>query len=179
MVAAQIAEWAAEGQRLPVAVNLSARNLVEPDLERSSATCSPSSSSTPELLEFEITESAIVEDPEQARADAGPAHGARHRRRGRRLRHRQHLDEPAALDAARTLKIDRSFVTDLGSDAGGAVLVKAIIELAHEFNLIAVAEGVEEPEVTQLLARARLRRRPGLPLVAARSPRPSCPPCSR
>ena len=50
-----------------------------------------------------------------------------------------------------TLKIDRSFVADLGRDASGAVLVKAIIELAHEFNLITVAEGVEEPEVTQRL----------------------------
>ena len=33
----------------------------------------------------------------------------------------------------------------LGKDPCGAVLVKAIIDLAHEFNLIIVAEGVEEP----------------------------------
>jgi diguanylate cyclase len=44
----------------------------------------------------------------------------------------------------RTIKIDRSFVTHLADDASGQVLVKAIVDLAHEFGLVAVAEGVED-----------------------------------
>ena len=95
--------------------------------------------------------------------------------RRRRLRHRQHVDEPAALDAAAHAQ-DRPVLRHRPGQrrAGGASLVRAIIELAHEFDLIAVAEGVEDIEVTQRSARARLRRRPGLPLVPRRSPRPSC-----
>ena len=53
----------------------------------------------------------------------------------------------------RTLKIDRSFVWRMLDDPGGAVLVKAIIDLAHEFNLVVVAEGVEQESMIVELRR--------------------------
>ena len=153
MVFAQVADWAAEGQRLPVAVNLSARNLGEADLATFVADLLSEFALDAELFEFEITESAIVEDPERARD---------------MLQQLTALGIPVAVDdfgigstsmsqlrsmPLSTLKIDRSFVADLARDEGGAVLVKAIVDLAHEFNLIAVAEGVEEPAVTEHLRR--------------------------
>ncbi len=51
----------------------------------------------------------------------------------------------------RTLKIDRSFVQSIGEDPGNSVIAKAIIDLAHEFGLQAVAEGVEDRSVTRKL----------------------------
>ena len=50
-----------------------------------------------------------------------------------------------------TIKIDRSSVTHLATDVSGQVLVKAIVELAHQFGLIAVAEGVEDQDVIEQL----------------------------
>jgi EAL domain-containing protein (putative c-di-GMP-specific phosphodiesterase class I) len=50
-----------------------------------------------------------------------------------------------------TLKIDRSFVVRMSDDPSGVTLVRAIVDLAHEFGLEVVAEGVEDEEVTQQL----------------------------
>jgi EAL domain-containing protein (putative c-di-GMP-specific phosphodiesterase class I) len=52
----------------------------------------------------------------------------------------------------RTLKIDRSFIVPLTSDAGSIVLVRAMIDLAHEFGLMVVAEGVEDADTAATLA---------------------------
>ena len=167
LVFAQTAAWARDGRRLPVAVNLSARNLLEPDLDTVVAALLAMHELDPELLEFEITESAIIEDPVRA---------------GAMLTKLTALGIGVAVDdfgigstsmsqlrsmPLRTLKIDRSFVTHLVTDPGGASLVRAIIELAHDFGLIAVAEGVEDREVTTVLRELGLRRRPGLPVVQA------------
>jgi EAL domain-containing protein (putative c-di-GMP-specific phosphodiesterase class I) len=50
-----------------------------------------------------------------------------------------------------TLKIDRSFVTDITAGPGGLALVATIISLAHALNLKVVAEGVETDEQSRLL----------------------------
>ncbi len=151
MVFAQVAEWARADRRLPVAVNLSARNLLEPDLDQVVAALLAMHELDPELLEFEITESAIIQDPVRA---------------GAMLTKLTDLGIGVAVDdfgigstsmsqlrsmPLRTLKIDRSFVTNLITDPGGAALVRAIVELAHDFGLIAVAEGVEDAAVTTVL----------------------------
>jgi EAL domain-containing protein (putative c-di-GMP-specific phosphodiesterase class I) len=49
-----------------------------------------------------------------------------------------------------TLKIDRSFILDMAT-AGGEVLVKVVTDLAHEFSMVAVAEGVEELDIAERL----------------------------
>jgi diguanylate cyclase (GGDEF)-like protein len=144
LVASQIAVWQREGEVLPVAVNLSARNLLEPNLDEVVAALLDMHQISPHLLEFEITESAIVEDP---------------RRAGEMLRRLSAMGIAVAVDdfgigntsmgqlrsmPLNTIKIDASFVTNLGHDEAGGVLVRAIVDLAHEFGLVAVAEGVED-----------------------------------
>ncbi len=151
LVAEQLAQWREQGQELPVAVNLSARNLLEPDLDVFVAGLLQTHELPSRLLEFEITESAIIEDPVRAIA---------------MLRRLTDLGITVAVDdfgigntsmsqlgtmPLRTIKIDRSFVTHLDSDDTGLVLVKAIVDLAHEFGLTAVAEGVETPDVIERL----------------------------
>ena len=153
LVVAQMAQWREQGQELPVAVNLSARNLLEPDLDTYVAGLLERYGVAAELLEFEITESAIIEDPARAIG---------------MLRRLNDLGITVAVDdfgigntsmsqlgtmPLRTIKIDRSFVTHLSDDDPGLVLVKAIVDLAHEFGLTAVAEGVETPDVIERLQR--------------------------
>ncbi len=155
MVCAQMAEWDrldTDFAHLPVAVNLSARNLIEPDFDEFLEDILASHLIEPERLELEVTESALIEDP---------------------IRSHQMLHKIAALGVTlavddfgtgytsmsqleqmplSTLKIDRSFTSRLADDPAGATLVKAMVDLAHEFGLEVVAEGVEDAEVT-----ARLR----------------------
>ncbi len=153
LVIAQMAAWRELDQELPVAVNLSARNLLEPNLDRFLAELLERHGVDPTLLELEITESAIVEDPTRAIA---------------MLRRLHDLGVTVAVDdfgigntsmsqlgtmPLRTIKIDRSFVTHLSDDDPALVLVKAIVDLAHEFGLVAVAEGVETPDVIERLRR--------------------------
>jgi EAL domain-containing protein (putative c-di-GMP-specific phosphodiesterase class I) len=151
MVLRQMREWRETGWEIQVAVNLSALNLAEPDLDEKIAELLAEYGVPAHLLEFEITESAIVQDPERAAITL-----ARIAAMGSTIA----LDDfgigNTSISQLRalpidTLKIDRSFVTDMSE--GGDVLVKVVTDLAHEFRMIAVAEGVEQPEVAEKLRR--------------------------
>jgi EAL domain-containing protein (putative c-di-GMP-specific phosphodiesterase class I) len=155
LVMEQMAEWDRTGtefSRLPVAVNLSARNLLEPSFSEFVEDMLASHQIEPERLELEVTESALIEDPVRS-------HEMLHKLAA--LGVTLAVDDfgtgytsMAQLEAMplTTLKIDRSFVVRLADDPGGATLVKAMVDLAHEFGLEVVAEGVEDEDVT-----ARLR----------------------
>jgi EAL domain-containing protein (putative c-di-GMP-specific phosphodiesterase class I) len=154
MVLRQMAEWDrvdAEFAKLPVAVNLSARNLVETDFAEFVEDLLASHMVEASRLELELTESALIEDPERT-------HGMLHRLAA--LGVTLAVDDfgtgytsMAQLEAMplSTLKIDRSFVVRMSDDPSGVTLVRAIVDLAHEFGLEVVAEGVEDEEVTQQL----------------------------
>jgi diguanylate cyclase (GGDEF)-like protein len=150
LVLDQMRTWLADGQEIQVAVNLSALNLAEPDLDRKIAEMLEEYGVPARLLEFEITESAIVQDPERA---------------SRTLSRIAAMGSTIALDdfgigntsisqlrdlPIDTLKIDRSFIVDMAT-AGGEVLVKVVTDLAHEFEMVAVAEGVEEHDIAERL----------------------------
>jgi EAL domain-containing protein (putative c-di-GMP-specific phosphodiesterase class I) len=155
MVCSQMSEWdrvGAEFAHLPVSVNLSARNLLELNFDEFLEDILASHLIEPERIELEVTESALIEDPVRS-------HQMMHKIAG--------LGVTLAVDdfgtgytsmsqleqmPLSTLKIDRSFTARLADDPGGATLVKAMVDLAHEFGLEVVAEGVEDAEVT-----ARLR----------------------
>jgi EAL domain-containing protein (putative c-di-GMP-specific phosphodiesterase class I) len=141
---AQVRAWSAEGFRVPVAVNLSARSLARPDLlgrvlQRLQAHDVPA-----DLLRLEITESALLAEPTRAREVLRRLHAA-----GVRLSiddfgtgyssmgHLKHLpvDE---------LKIDRSYVAEMVTSAEDAALVRSVVDLGHELGMTVVAEGVED-----------------------------------
>ena len=151
LVLSQLQEWRLGGWDIQVAVNLSALNLAEPDLDEKIAELLEEYGVPAQLLEFEITESAIVQDPERAAITL-----SRIAAMGSTIA----LDDfgigNTSISQLRdlpidTLKIDRSFVTDMTE--GGDVLVKVVTDLAHEFRMVAVAEGVEEPEIADKLRR--------------------------
>ena len=150
---AQVACWQREGgiHALPVAVNLSARNLQEADIPERVRVLLDHAHVSPASLEVEITESAIPSDPGQATrlieelADLGVAVS---------------IDDFGIGNTSisqlrsfplQTLKIDRSFIAPLDNDPGSAVLVRAIVDLAHEFGITTIAEGVEVPKVADML----------------------------
>jgi diguanylate cyclase (GGDEF)-like protein/PAS domain S-box-containing protein len=154
----QIQRWSALGGRLatdlPVWVNLSARQLGEPDLVPTIQDAIRQSRISPSSICLEITESALMEDAEAAAAQ---------------LDQLRSLGISLGVDDFGTgysslaylnrfpldvLKIDRSFVSGLGSDPESETIVAAIIDLAHALGLIVIAEGVETEE--QLLVLRRL-----------------------
>jgi diguanylate cyclase (GGDEF)-like protein len=147
----QCRAWVDAGLRLPVAVNLSARNLLEADLPVRVASALERHGVPAQLLVLEITESAVVEDPVRAEqvVRALVAQGVR-----------------IAIDDFGTgyssmvwltrlpldcLKVDRTFVADLDTGGPGAVIATTSIRLAHDLGLRVVAEGVETAEQLERL----------------------------
>jgi diguanylate cyclase (GGDEF)-like protein len=143
MALAQCRSWLDEGLALPIAVNLSARNLLETDLPERVGAALVSHRVPAELLVLEITESAVVEDPIRAEQVV---------RRLVALGVRIALDDfgtgySSMVSLTRLpldcLKVDRSFVADLDTGGPGEVIVTASIRLAHDLGMRVVAEGVE------------------------------------
>jgi diguanylate cyclase (GGDEF)-like protein len=139
----QCRAWLDEGLALPIAVNLSARNLLETDLPERVGAALVAHHVPAELLVLEITESAVVEDPIRAEQVV---------RRLVALGVRIALDDfgtgySSMVSLTRLpldcLKVDRSFVADLDTGGPGAVIVTASIRLAHDLGMRVVAEGVE------------------------------------
>jgi diguanylate cyclase (GGDEF)-like protein/PAS domain S-box-containing protein len=143
-VCRQLGSWAQAGLPVPpVAINLSARQLQQADLAEAIERIVGAAGIDPGLLEFELTESMLMVNPEAAVAIL-----CRIKALGMRLS----VDDFGTgysslaylkrfpLDA---LKIDRTFVRDLPDDADDAAITKAVIRLAHSLSLKVVAEGVE------------------------------------
>ncbi len=149
---AQVGEWRRNGIDTAVAINLSGHNLHEEALaDRLHAMCR--AAAVPgEAITFEITESAAMADPLRALDIL-----TRLRIKGFKLAiddfgtgysslvqlHRMPFSE---------LKIDKSFAQECGRSAEARLIVKTIIDLAHNLNMTVVAEGVENDEVLHLLA---------------------------
>ncbi|MCS0627785.1 EAL domain-containing protein [Telluria mixta] len=143
-VCRQLKAWQAQGMMVqPVAINLSARQLQQADLAGAVECIVARAGVDPALLEFELTESMLMTNPEGAVEIL-----ARIKALGIRLS----VDDFGTgysslaylkrfpLDA---LKIDRTFVRDLPDDPDDAAITKAVIRLAHSLSLKVVAEGVE------------------------------------
>jgi diguanylate cyclase (GGDEF)-like protein/PAS domain S-box-containing protein len=131
----------ADGVRM--AVNVSARQLSRAELPDTVASALASAELEPAALCLEITESAIIEDPEVALANLDAI-----KQQGVLIA----LDDFGvgfsfshihSLPPVDTIKIDRSFIAGLGrSDSDGAVIT-AVLGLARSLGLTAVAEGIE------------------------------------
>jgi len=141
----------AEGMKLTLSVNLSTRDLLDPELPHKFDALLQKHHVPAEAFCLEITESSIMDDPQRAQAtldrlstlgfklsidDFGTGYSS--------LAYLKRLpvDE---------LKIDKSFVISMETDADDAAIVRSTIDLAHNLGLSVVAEGVENAAVWDML----------------------------
>ncbi len=151
-VAAQIVKWLGQGLGVPpVSLNLSPRQFLSADLDAHVRATLAETGVDPGLIEFELTESLLMQDPSRAAA-------LLERFRGYGL--------GLAIDDFGTgysslayltrfpvdvLKVDQAFVRGLIGSPEDAAVTWAIIQLAHSLNLKVVAEGVETAEQLDVL----------------------------
>jgi EAL domain-containing protein (putative c-di-GMP-specific phosphodiesterase class I) len=141
---AQCRSWLDRGLSLSVSVNLSVRNLADTEFPRRVTDALTRYRVPPALLGFELTESAVMSDPERALPVLRELHGL-----GVRIAVDDFGTGYSSLAYLRRLpvdevKIDKSFVMGLSSDLGDLAVVRAIVDLGHSLGLVVVAEGVEQ-----------------------------------
>ncbi|SDI35305.1 bifunctional diguanylate cyclase/phosphodiesterase [Pseudomonas abietaniphila] len=149
----QVAEWARRGLHVQVSVNISADDLLSEDLAERVSNLLKLYRVPAEQLVFEITESAVMREPEHALKvlnrlrecgislsvdDFGTGYSS--------LAHLKRLP-------VQELKIDQSFVRNLDETSEDAVIVRSTIEMSHNLGLKVVAEGVEYAHSLRLLER--------------------------
>ena len=149
---AQCSDWHAQGLEISMAVNLSTRNFLDPELPIKVERYLKKWQVPARWLVLEITESMTMSDPARALEvirtidamgvkisidDFGTGYSS--------LAYLKKLpvDE---------LKIDRSFVLDLDKDQDNQVIVQSTINLAHSLGLSVVAEGIESEHVMKMLS---------------------------
>lgn len=149
-----LADWdRTAGRALPlyVAVNLSAIQIARDDVAAAVGSALASSGLAGERLMIELTESAIVQDPQRAT---------------RVLEELKGLNARVAMDDFGTgytslaylqrlpidvLKIDRSFVSGLLKDRDSVAIIRAILSLANALGMATTAEGIESEELARAL----------------------------
>jgi diguanylate cyclase (GGDEF)-like protein len=147
----QVHAWHEEGLDLRVAVNLSARDLVDFTLPEAVGRLLAANRVPATRLELEITESVILADPMRARAIL-----TRLSEMGVGLAIDDYGSGYSSLGYLKRLpvdqiKIDRSFVMNMEQDDNDAVIVRSTIELGRNLGLRVVAEGVQAPTAWALL----------------------------
>ncbi len=138
-----------------IAVNLSARQFMNGDLVNKVANAINASGIAPEYLELELTESMLMADAENT---IDTLHALK--QMGVRLSIDDFGTGYSSLSYLKRfpldiLKIDRSFVTDLGSATDRGEIPQAIIAMAHALNLKVIAEGVENQQQLDFLRDSR------------------------
>jgi diguanylate cyclase (GGDEF)-like protein/PAS domain S-box-containing protein len=139
--------WQDDGLRLAIAVNLSARNLVDADFPSQVVGLLERWNVEPGLLEFEITESAMLTDPERTKLILEHLSAM-----GIRLSIDDFGTGYSSLASLRRLpvseiKVDRCFVMNMDEDEDDATIVRSTIDLGRNLGLDVVAEGVESEQV--------------------------------
>jgi diguanylate cyclase (GGDEF)-like protein len=149
----QVHAWATEGINLRVAVNVSNRDLRDPEFVQHVVAALSPNSLAPETLELEVTERVV---------DAGERQVLDVLERLRELGVRLAIDDFGTGNSGlarlrncpiQTLKIDKSFVQEVTSGEHHAPLLAAMIGLAHDLGLHVVAEGVETADQGAFLRR--------------------------
>lgn len=147
----QVAAWARDGLTLRVAVNISAHDLLQPELIDEIRQCLQRTGTEAAQLRLEVTESAVVENESTVIES---------------LRQLHELGVVLSIDDYGTgysslaqlkrlpvneLKIDKSFVIGLTKGSDDEIIVRSTIELGHLMGLDVCAEGVESAEVMEHL----------------------------
>lgn len=143
--------WAQQGVDIHISINLSAWNLLDPELDKFVAMNFQEHDVRVGSISFEITESAMMSDTEQALS---------------MMRRLNKLGSDLIVDdygtgfsslaylkkfPVKELKIDKSFVINMIENDNDSVIVKSTIDLAHNLGLQVIAEGVENQEVLDVL----------------------------
>ncbi|SHH93156.1 putative bifunctional diguanylate cyclase/phosphodiesterase [Streptomyces sp. 3214.6] len=148
---AQVAQWRAQGLFVPVAVNVSPRDVHTPGFAGSVAARLARHGVPAGALQLEITEHVLLEDPQRAAATLNglTGHGVKMSLDdfGTGYSSLVHLRRLPVSE----LKIDRSFVARLAVDTEDAEIVRCTVDLAHSLGLLVVAEGVEDDETWERL----------------------------
>lgn len=151
MAAGQQAVWLTGGLQIPIAVNLTARSLVDPQFAPRLADILARHGVPPAMIELEITESLLVEDPEGAQRVL-----LQLRDNGYQI----HIDDFGTGYSClsylvnlpvHALKIDRSFITEMGKSQSAYLVVASVISMAQSLGLYVIAEGVETAQEVDLL----------------------------
>lgn len=151
-VCRQLAQWRAQGLKtVRVAVNLSARQFLSQDLELLVGQALEATGIEPEALELEITEGILMANSLETRSKLMAL-----KRLGLKLSVDDFGTGYSSLAYLKTfpvdtLKIDRSFIRDLGEDSRDEAIVRTIVALCRGLDLTTVAEGVETAEQQSLL----------------------------
>jgi len=148
----QSAAWHRGGHAIPVSVNISMRDLVDPGFPELVSRLLRDAEAEPSWVRLEITESVIMSKPEQAISTLSQL---------RKLGIRLAVDDfgtgyssLAYLDRLPVdeIKIDKSFVSAMAGEVSRTNIVRASIELGHSLRLESVAEGVEDASTWAVLA---------------------------
>lgn len=148
----QTAAWQRQGARFKVAINVSASDLDSPAFANRFIQLLNSQHIDPTSLEVEFTESALMRNPNEV---------------SHQLQRLRSLGVEVAIDdfgtgysnwtylrdlPASTVKLDQSFIRNLGDDEKDRRLVRTIIDLAKRLELRVVAEGIETQAICELVA---------------------------
>ncbi|NPT44245.1 EAL domain-containing protein [Paraburkholderia sp. 1N] len=151
MAMRQLKSWSLLDPRVSVSVNVSMNNLLHRDFVAQVRALLAEFDVSPEQLELEVTESALMSDPDTALMQLCQI---------RDIGVRLSIDDFGAGHSSlaylkklpvHILKIDRSFIASLMTEEADRRIVESSITLAHSFNLEVVAEGVETSDVADLL----------------------------
>jgi diguanylate cyclase (GGDEF)-like protein len=145
--------WQRRGGRVGVAVNVSAETILDPSFVTEVAAILTSVGIAPDLLTIELTEGVVVNDPALAAERLGEL---------RALGVKISVDDFGTGYSSLTylkglpvdeVKIDKAFVDGIVHDLADGAVVRAVVDIAHTLGLRVVAEGVEQEEQHQMLAR--------------------------
>jgi diguanylate cyclase (GGDEF)-like protein len=148
---AQCAAWRREGLAMNVSVNISARDLSDPELPDRFGAMLQKHGCASSWITLELTESAILDDPDNALENLQRLHDL-----GCRLAIDDYGTGYSSLAYLRRLpvhelKIDKSFIVGMAHNSDDAVIVRSTIDLAHNLGLTVVAEGVEDEATLERL----------------------------
>jgi diguanylate cyclase (GGDEF)-like protein len=148
----QRSAWESIQMPLTVSVNISARDLMNPDLPKLIAELMGKYGATPDWMCLEITESAIMGDPKRALSILDELHGM-----GLALSVDDFGTGYSSLAYLKKLpvselKIDQSFVFHMTDDKDDATIVRSTIDLGHNMGLVVVAEGIEDKATWDMLS---------------------------
>jgi diguanylate cyclase (GGDEF)-like protein len=149
---ARLAEWKAQELHPLLAINISTRNLVDPMFYRQVRQMVDRYDIDPCMLEFEITETAIMQHPEESIGLLG---------RLRDMRLVLSIDDfgtghssLACLNRlpVEAIKIDQTFIRQAAGDSGVCNIIRAAADVGHALGMKVIAEGIEDSETCSLVA---------------------------